>query len=481
MKTLKLTAFHQTLLYGIGIVIMKGLSMVMLPWLAYQLTPAEMGRLEVLTSVAVLGSIVLAMGLEDALYRFVGLEKSNSQKKEIAAQIFGISLILSVMAIFIAPFLAQIISQLFLQLWSIQLNRLDLIFIFSFLALEALVAVCLGWLRIQDKAVVFFLVTVGRALLQAILVFTCVDMGFGVTGILAAGLVATLIQAVCLIWLQIRDTGMQLCFRKIKPVLIYSLPIVGSGLVSFPLAGLDRWLLLSVVDLETIAQYGVASKFALATVLLLQPFGMWWSPKRFEYLNRKNGHQQVVKYICVGLCLTFVIALVVSLASPWLIHQLFPAHYQLAAQYTLGLVMVMAVKEVAELVNIGCFIGRTTKTQFVVNLTGTLVGLSTMVALLFWGNYGVWGIIGGLLLAQLCRLGLFVVLSQVYLPLSYPVKKLACIACVSFSILAFAQLTHNHEIRLFFAFSGGLALLVLAVILQLFPIAVFRRSVRGNG
>ena len=93
----------------------------------------------------------------------------------------------------------------------------------------------------------------------------------------------------------------------------------------------------------------------------------------------------------------------------------------------------------------------------------------------------VWGMIGGLLLAQLCRLVLFVVLSQFYLPLAYPAKKLACIVVVTGSMMALAQLSQSHEIRLLIAFSGGLTLLVLATVLRLIPVDGLRASLKFKG
>ena len=474
MATVKMTVLQQTLLYGVGIAIMKGISLLMLPWLAFQLAPAEMGRLEVLTSVAILGSIVLAMGLEDALYRFVGAEKNSENKRVIAGQVVGLALMLTLLALLLAPFLALSVNWLFWRLWAVELQFVDLLIIFGFLSLEALVAVCLGWIRIREKAVVFFMATVGRAVFQAALVGVCVFFGLGVTGILLAGLIALLVQAVWLGWMQYRETGIEFRFGLIRPVLIYCLPIVGSGLVSFPLAGLDRWLLLGVVELDTIAQYGIASKFALATVLLLQPFGMWWSPKRFEYLHGNNGRQQVVKYICVGLCLTLLVALVVSMVSPWLIELLFPPHYLDAAQYALGLILVMALKEAVELVNIGCFVGKTTRTQFVINLVGTLVGLLSM-AVLLWGDYGVWAVIGGLVLAQLCRLYLFFSFSQRYLPLDYPLGRLFCLVMAALLLLVIAQVTPSQGMHLVIALAGGGGLLFLALSLDLLPTEVWRK------
>jgi O-antigen/teichoic acid export membrane protein len=467
--TRKLTTIEQTLLYGVGIAIMKGVSLLMLPWLTYQLTPWDMGRLEVLTSVAILGSIVMAMGLEEALYRFVGAEHEINKKNQLAARFVGIALILTILALLLAPLLAYGVSRLFMELWSTSLKVTDLLLIFSFLSLEALVAVCLGWLRVKDRAVVFFGVTVGRALLQALLVFVCVGFGLGVTGILFAGLLALLTQALILVWMQYKETGIALQWTLVKPVLVYSLPLVASGLVSFPLAGLDRWVLLGVAELDVIAQYGIAGKFALATVLLLQPFGMWWSPKRFEVLHGPDGHSRVVRYICIGIVLTLMVSTVVALVTPWMIQTLFPPHYLFAVNYALGLIGVMMLKELVELVNLGCFTGKTTRAQLGINIVGTCTGLLAMGVLMHGTELGVWSIIAALLMAQSVRLVLFAAVSQRYLPLVYPSGRLLGFTGGALLVMVLAYSVDHLGLRFLAALPAVSTLIIAAWMMNLLP------------
>ena len=66
------SAISQTILYGFSIVAMKGISILMLPFIAQRLTQPAFGRLEVLSSLAVVISIIVGLGLEDTLYRFAG-------------------------------------------------------------------------------------------------------------------------------------------------------------------------------------------------------------------------------------------------------------------------------------------------------------------------------------------------------------------------------------------------------------------------
>ena len=309
------------------------------------------------------------------------------------------------------------------------------------LALEGCIAIPLGWLRLQNRATRFFIATTGRALTQAILVVILLRFERGVEGVLEAGLMAAVIQALALGYLHIRDTGCRFSRNTGIQALVYSLPLVGSGLVAFALNGLDRWVLAEHVSLNDVAQFGVAAKFALAVVLLLQPFGMWWSPRRFEVLNSPGGQQQVAKFVALGITLALIIAVLVGLSAPFLIDYLMPAAYAMSSQYVVALVLVMLFKEMAELVNLGCFAGRTTGMQFAINTTGASVGIIGM----FWlaPVYGVWGVIFALLLAQAIRLILFFIVSQQLLPLPYPTRSLLLLTGTGYR-LAGAGITNHH-------------------------------------
>jgi len=408
----------QSLLYGASIALMKGTSLLMLPFIANHIVAHEFGRLEVISTLAVIGSIVIGMGLEDTLFRFAGPESDAKKRRKIAAEIFTLTLIIGLLTLLCGWFIAPLITPFFPGKPSVY----EVCLVLSVLALEGCIAIPLGWLRMNNSAFSFFFASTGRALLQALLVIVFLYLERGVTGILEAGLIATLLQATLLAILQLRDTGVGLNMSTCCRSFIYSLPIVASGLVAFALNGTDRWILAEYAGLAEVAQFAIAAKFALAMVLMMQPFGMWWSPHRFEVLNGIDGKQKAANFIALGSTIALMITVSVALISPALIHYLLPESYQQASQYVVAVVLIMLLKELVELYNIGCFNGNTTSSQLVINIVGAVVGLVAM----FWLTplYSVWGIICALLIAQLVRLVLFYKVSQHFLPLNYPVRAL---------------------------------------------------------
>ncbi|WP_028863915.1 lipopolysaccharide biosynthesis protein [Psychromonas aquimarina] len=425
MKMRLNNGIKQSIIYGASIALMKGVSLLVLPFVANQISAQEFGRLEVISTIAVIGSILVGMGLEDTLFRFAGTAQTERQKRHIASEIFSLTLIIALTAFIFGWSAAPSIAAWIPGNAAVYELRLVL----SVLALEGCIAVPLGWLRMNNKAVSFFFTTTGRALLQALLVVVLLYSDRGVAGILEAGLAAAAVQTFVLSYVQIRNTGLSFSVQTGRRSFLYSLPIVGSGLVAFSLNGLDRWILADHASLADVAEFGIAAKFALAAVLIFQPFGMWWSPRRFEVLNETNGRQKAADFIAMGTSLALLTAVVVGLLAPALISALLPQSYQTAGKYAVALVLVMLLKELAELFNIGCFSGDTTSSQLLINLAGAVTGISGMLWLT--PQYQVWGIIFSLLSAQFIRLLLFYKTSQYFLPLSYPVRPLLVLSSIS--------------------------------------------------
>ncbi|MEE8378837.1 MAG: oligosaccharide flippase family protein [Gammaproteobacteria bacterium] len=453
-----------TLLYGCSIALMKGVSLLMLPFIAHHLSTDEYGRLEVITTLAIIGSILVGMGLENTLFRFAGASQDQKERTRLASEIFGLTLIIGSVSWFLGWYASEYMASLIPG----NPSPYEVKLVISILALEGAISIPLGWFRMQNRVFHFFFATTGRALTQAILVLVLLSAGRSVEGVLEAGLIAAAAQAIVLAYFHIQDTGLSLSRETGTRSFIYSLPIVGSGLVAFSLNGLDRWILADYASLADVAQFGVAAKFSLAMILLMQPFGMWWSPRRFEVLHQAEGHQKVANFIVVGITLALIISVLVSLASPLLINWLLPESYASSAQYVVGLVLVMLLKEISDLINIGCFKGKTTNTQLFINATGSVVGIVCMVWLT--PLYAVWGIIVSLILAQTLRVLMFFIASQHFLPLNYPLRSLLLFTSISAGWLIFSTQTITLTQQILTIFAASITLLSAAIYLKLTPV-----------
>jgi len=446
-------AVQQSIIYGLSIALMKSVSLIMLPITAYYLRPVQFGQLELLTSIAIICSILVGLGLESTLFRYAGSSKDRNKNKQSAATILSLALIMGAISLAIGWQVApSIIANISVDI-SVEQLRLVLIIV----SLEGAVAIPLAWFRMQERVLLFFWATSSRTVVQAVLILLFLQMQHGVNGVLAACLIAASIQALILSSMMLKDVGVACNFRQFAHYLRYSLPIIGSGLIAFSLAGFDRWMLAAQSSLTDVAIYGIAAKFALATVLLVQPFGMWWLPKRFAILKQRLGIAKAAHYIMIGIIVVMAIAVVVSFMAPFLIYWLLEPEYHQAINYVLWLVLAMAFREIAELVNIGCFCGKSTYQQLFVNLVSAFIGLTIMYnGIVHWG---IWAVVIALNVAYLSKAILFYIASQRNLPLPYDSLKLTIVISLALGLIGLSQfipLTLNAWLISIALLAGGL-------------------------
>ena len=94
---MKSTVLNQAGYYALGIIMMKGVSLLMIPYVTRQLTPVEYGTLEILILFADVSTIIIGFGLVEALNRFVGLAKKEHSSRLIS-NCFSLSVVVALLA-----------------------------------------------------------------------------------------------------------------------------------------------------------------------------------------------------------------------------------------------------------------------------------------------------------------------------------------------------------------------------------------------
>lgn len=449
---MKATAVNQAGYYALGIIMMKGVSLLMIPYVTRQLSPTEYGTLETLLILADVATIIIGFGLVEALNRFVGLAKQENSSRLIA-NCFALSLLVSVLAIvLIASFANNLLTHLpaDISLWQIFLIACPVI-------LEGLIAIPLTLMRMQSLAKRFCYLNVAKAIVQALLVVVLLELGYGIDGILIAGALASLMLVILLMPYQWQQMARQWYWRESIEILYYAAPIVVGRLGLFAMTGLDRWLLADKVGIESLAVYAIAVKFALVLGLLMQPFALWWFPYRFILLKQQDGKQQCAYFAMLGTNLGFVLGFMMMLTVPSFMQLILPLAYHDATLIVLALLAVNMVKNAGDLLNLGCFVN-SSMSQMWVQWTCAVIAVFGYVY--FIEDYGVWAAAGVLGLVYSLRLLLFFVYSQRVLPLPYHYKNISAVLLLGVIMLLIMQTGKG----LFIGLEDG-AVIVLQLIL----------------
>ena len=257
------SVFHQAVYYGLGILLMKSVSLVMLPIVTFYLTPAQYGALELLLSVSNFATLIVGFGLVDALYRFVGLNDAPQQEHVIIANFITLVMIIGVISAAVGLFFAPVIVRFLtaeIVLFDVQL----LVVMFS---LEGCITLPLAWLRMKEQACLFFILTTSKVVIQAFITWYLLSQGFGITAILWGGLIPSAILATTLVLIQVRQTGMCLNLLLTKKTLAYGFPLVLSGLAAFAVNGADWWMVAAVSTEHDLGLYSLAKKLAFICLI----------------------------------------------------------------------------------------------------------------------------------------------------------------------------------------------------------------------
>ncbi len=385
----------------------------MIPVFTHFLEPADYGRLDILQTLADLLSIVLIMGLSEALFKFYGEAKTKEEKSRIAANIFGMALCICILSTIILQIFASTLQALLpgdVTLWQTR-------FILLSLSVSACLLIPLCWYRMKDNAGAYFGAATGRVLMQAGLSAAFLYTGFGITGVMAAGAMASLFWAIKTSIDFLRDHGAAFDLKRWKIFFLYGSPLILTGLAGFVMGSFPRWILADAAGAEIMAKYALAAKFGLLTALLVQPFELWWNPKRFEVLNARNGSAQCAKNISTGLVIVALSVLCISTGAPLAITIMTPEAYHDAIQYVVFLSALAGIHAATLLMNIGIYNVKVTKWPAIIDMSAAGIAFAGYIILI--PHFSAWGAIGATAIALSLRFTATLILSQNIAPLPY--------------------------------------------------------------
>lgn len=358
--------------YLLSIALAKGLSLALVPWIAAHLAPAEYGRIEIVGSIVEFLGLLFASGLADTLFRFCGSAESDEMRRRNAAAFAGSA----IAAAAISALALQAMAAFILESLPVALD--GWVFRLSLLAASVggMIELPLAWLRLRDRGLAYLGFCALRAGLQFAAVGTAVWLAPRAESVLAATAIVEVIVALALVVAQCRDTGLRVTRNALRWAAGYNLPLILASVATFAVGSFDRWFLMSQVTAADLGQYGIASKVALATSLIMQPFGLWWYARRLRVLAEPDGLQRSAEIISIGFVILIVGAAFACLAGPAFVRLALPPGYLPAIGLIPGLVVISFLNESASLLNVGCYARRTSWVVTFVNLVGAIVAVA---------------------------------------------------------------------------------------------------------
>ena len=468
-------ALRQTLIYGLSLVAVKAVSLLMVPFATHFLEPADYGRLDILQTLADLLSIVIGMGLADTLFRFSGKAKDEEEQKIVAANLLGLALIIGGAAAVVTQLGANwVVSMLPGDVTQTQVRL-----ILGSLAMGGISTLALSRMRMRDQAVSYAIGSVSRVVVQAFASGLLLVLGFGVTGFMAGSFFAGSLLALWLLWPYFRETGVRYDTDRIKSYVRYGAPLIFVGVAGFVLGSFDRWILADAIGTAAMADYALAAKFGLITAIMIQPFDLWWLPRRFKVLPQPNGAQECAYLGGVGVTIGIFSAVMVAAIGPLLIEWLTPFSYHGATKYVPWMAFLAVLHNTNMTLGMGSYSAKTTSWPAIID--GGAAGIAVIGYTSLIPQWGIWGAIWATAIALSLRLLATLFISQRITHLPYSFGRLLVLFGLAIVGTSALQLLDNSLSIL----GGGLALLlttaVTAMLLGLIKVPALNQILKRTG
>lgn len=302
----------QTLVYGLGYVVARMINFLLLPFYTHYIAPAEYGVISLVYAFIAFMNILYHYGLESSFLRYyskAGTDEGFAQKDVFTTVLISLllsSFCFSLLIVVFAPGLSRILLQSPVYTRIIRLSA-------AILFMDALFLIPLHYLRIQNKAVNFTLITLANVLINVGLnVYLIRYRGKGIEAVFVSNLAASTFNVLVLIPVVIRNWNARFLPGLWKKMLLFGLPFIPGGLASMIIELSDRYMLQGFRGLEDVGLYSAGHKLGIFMLLIVMAFRFAWQP---FFLQKHKDPEAPKLFSRILTYFVFIMSLVFLLVS----------------------------------------------------------------------------------------------------------------------------------------------------------------------
>lgn len=290
-----LGVFRHALIFGLGPVLQKGASLVLLPLYTHHLSPADYGEIELLTLLVGLFVVVFGFEYRQGYIQALNRGKGSAQEARVISASVALFSILALLGTLCFWFALPLFSDTILEYrlsWEYAAVLTVGLFadIMNFL-LSATAQARLWSARMVTLSLVQFIFGTSLS------VYLIIVMDMGPIGLFAGNAVGSLLMMAVLLYLIRSDLGRPCKVREtIRPILTFSLPLFVGALVYFVLRQVDRIVISEYLTLDDLGLYSMSSKLsALLMTFMFLPFIRSFDVWRFRFYEEGGRTDEVAR------------------------------------------------------------------------------------------------------------------------------------------------------------------------------------------
>jgi len=435
--------FRHAAVYGVGRILSKGISLLLVPFYTYYLTPADYGVMEILNLAVLLAGMVVGLGMSSGLMRYYYATEDEQRRHELVstALLFAV---LSAGAMTAPAFLfAGHYSQALLGSYRYAtLLRLAATQFFFSLSSD------IGWVYLRAKQRSGLYVTLTQlflAISMGLTIYLVAARKMELAGVFWGNAVAAAVLWIILVAITVRETGVHFVPSQFKEMVHFGSPMIFTWVAAYVLNYSDRFFLQRFSDLSVVGIYSLAYKFGyMVNMLGVQPFLLIWEAQAYEIAKRDNSKEVFSRiftyWSLVLISVGFLLSLFIREAFGILVNQRFGPAYLMVAPIAFAYV----IQGIGVYFEAGLLIQKKSKTIATIGVACMIACLAIQSVLIYlWKS---WGACASTVLSFV----LFGIVTYIYSQREYPIhcdfKAVAKIGAAALVFLAAGWLLPIHSL-----------------------------------
>ena len=320
MATEAQTIWRHGRIYGLGSILNRFASLLLIPVLLHTLTVEEWG---VYALILLLGRLITIVpsAINDTMAPTFFDRDEDRDRHAVIATTLALYVFTAVTFLVLAYPGAIVLGDVLFQG---QTYFLPLLLAITALVFEVLFEIELDYLRIRGRSGIFMAASLLRSLLHfGLSIFFVVVLTMGVTGVVLGQLISFALLAVPTAIFVLREVGLGASRKIAGDMIRVGLPLVPAWFAKASLELLERYLLSILASTATMGLYALASKLVdqLRPVLTM-PFAVIWGVRLLEIGKMPERAAEFNRVFVYFMCILSTAALGLALFAPELIHLL---------------------------------------------------------------------------------------------------------------------------------------------------------------
>lgn len=442
-------------IFGIGAVLQKAISFVLIPVYTKYFIVADYGKLGLIRVTAQIFSSIFSLGLISALFRsYYDYEDEENRSKVISTAFFMLLISCSIFFI-ISIFCSKPLSILILN-DSKYSSYFFIIFISSIFGVFN--GIPFAVFRARKKPFQFIIFQTSFLLIGiGIIIYLVVYKSWGIKGSLFGSLLMQIISFIVL-FLFIRKSIKFTFFKhEAKKMILFGLPLVPANLAGFIFNSSDRFILKHYSNFQEVGLYNLGYQFGMILMILfVMPIRLVWGPLYLSYKDDKNAKDFYSGAFTYVVFLGAIFFLGLSLLSKEII-QIFSNKEYWDAYRVIPLVTLAYLFWSVEIIlNVGIGLKRKTKVVMIYMSIGAISNIILNFILI--PDYGMMGAAFATLISFIIMLVIVFCYNRKFIKINYEWNRIIKIALVTLLIFIVGNIIKIDNVLLSIIYKFGIIL-----------------------